>query len=597
MTTPFCSQVRLWHERLTATQEILRHLTGNTEEQFLSLGGRLQDFSLRSADISATAHQLVELVAGNDSNELVERLRVLFSDMQQYLSSVSQQGVSSCTTLEKILEQLDNVVQPLEGFRKMDKALRMLSISTKIESSRLGELGAGFITLAMDVEKLSQAVSEKSAGIMNQRQSLSLLINSNLTMVRTTEADQYTNAQRILKTVGDNLESLEHLNQACSATGNQVSDISEQVAADIGTVVSSMQFHDICRQQIEHVIEALEKLMQHTCTSQEVKEEACSTLIAEVGDVCELQSAQLRHAADQLNNATRTILESLQDIAAKQAQITCDLQHALMGNSSSTDNSLLHDMEQRMHEVTKILQRCDQADQELAGSMQSIAVTIAEIGGFVSDIEAVGSEIDLIALNAQIKAAHTGEQGAALGVLAEAIKRLSLEAVVQTEAVSKTLQTINTVTADMAEQPGQTETESPLQVGTMEQEARHVISSLTSINARLLQQLANLVRSSETLADDISATISTVHVHEDVHQKTVQAVHMLEEIFGEARTHVPASPEFRNNLVHMEERYTMESERMIHEMLAARHGVKLSLQKQQTASDSGSEYGDNVDLF
>jgi hypothetical protein len=47
----------------------------------------------------------------------------------------------------------------------------------------------------------------------------------------------------------------------------------------------------------------------------------------------------------------------------------------------------------------------------------------------------------------------------------------------------------------------------------------------------------------------------------------------------------------------MEQRYTMESERLIHEMLAARHGVKLSLKREQASAGSASEYGDNVDLF
>lgn len=598
MTTAFCSQVRIWHDRLTPAMEILRHLTGNTEDQFLELGGRLQDFAVRSASISSTAHELVELVAGSDSSCLTERLHGLFSDMEQYLGRVNRQGLASCGTLQQIMEQLDNVVQPLEGFRKMDKALRMLSISTKIESSRLGELGAGFTTLAMDVEKLSQAVNEKSSGIMEQRQALSQLINSNLEMVRTTEANQHTDAQRILKAVGDNLTTLETLNTTCSATGNQVELTSEQIAADIGTVVSSMQFHDISRQQVEHIIEALEKLQQHTCINTETEIETCPALIAETGDVCELQSAQLRHAADQLSNATRTILDSLQDIAAKQTKITFDLQQALMGNASSAaGNSLLESMEQDMREVTQILQRCDLADQELAAAMQKVTVTISEIGGFVSDIEAVGSEIDLIALNAQIKAAHTGEQGAALGVLAEAIKRLSLDAVVQTEAVSTTLQTIKEVTAGMSDQTSQDESLATQQVATMEQEARQVISSLSNINRTLLQQLSSLVASSESLSDEISNTISGVHVHDDVQQQTAQAVQALEQIFTEARAQVPASSEFRNNLQHMEQRYTMESERMIHEMLAARHGVKLSLQKQQNESGSDSEYGDNVDLF
>ncbi len=597
MSSTMHAQVQHWHNTLTPVMAILHHLTTNTEDQFLELGRQLQDFSQRSAGISATACSVVELVAGSDSIALNQRLRSLFTDMEAYLARVNQQGHDSCRTLEQIMAQLNEVVQPLEGFRKMDKALRMLSISTKIESARLGELGSGFITLAMDVEKLSQAVSEKSAGIMAQRLTLTHVITTNLEMVQTTETNQFANAQSILATVGDNLQTLENLNAACSESGQQAGMISEQVSADIATVVSSMQFHDITRQQIEHIIEALTKLQQQISSHTGIDEQAARTIAAETGDVCELQSAQLHHAAEQLANATQTILESLQDVASKQVQVTCGLQQALMGNAGSSDNSLLEAMETEMHEVTQILQSCDRADQELATAMQQVAVTISQIGSFVSDIEAVGTEIDLIALNAQIKAAHTGEQGAALGVLAEAIKRLSLDAVIQTEAVSATLKAINTITADMNNANLLNEDQLFGQVAVMEQEAGQIIASLAAINRALLQQLGNLAASSESLTDDINSTVSSMQVHQDVKRQAEEAAASLTEIYTEARALVPASNEFRNNLRHMEQRYTMESERMIHEMLAARHGVKLNLQKQQDTGGSGSEFGDNVDLF
>lgn len=598
MTIQLCAQIQRWHEQLAPAMDILRRLAGNTEDQFLQLGEKLQDFAIRSGSISATARDLVELVAGAESSKLTDQLRQLFTDMGEYLGQVNHQGTESCQTLEQIVVQLENVVRPLEGFQKMDKALRMLSISTKIESARLGELGAGFTTLAMDVEKLSHAVNEKSASIMSQRQSLSQLISNNLEMVRSTEAHQYADARQILTAVGNNLETLSSMNGTCSETGNQVGLISEQIATDIATVVSSMQFHDITRQQIEHVIEALEKLQLQVFSASETTDDACPALIAETGDVCELQTAQMRHAADQMAKATAAILDSLRDIGTKQARISQDLQQALMGNSSSADNSLLDTMEHEMRQVTKILQRCGLADRELAEAMHQVTGTMSEIGGFVTDIEAVGSEIDLIALNAQIKAAHTGTQGAALGVLAEAIKRLSLDAVTQTEAVSDTLQAINAITTGIAGQHTFTADEVKQHpVDDMEQEAQRIITALSVINRSLLQQLASLANSAESLADDINCITATVHVHEDIQQQTEQAVQTLEQIYNEARAQVPASNEFRDNLRHMEQRYTMESERIIHEMLAARHGVTLSLQKQQESSGSGSEFGDNVDLF
>ena len=170
MTSNLCDQLQRWRSQLSPVMEILQRLAGSTESQFLQLGEQLQDFVLRSSQVSSTAGELVQLLAGDESGQLTERLRKLFQEMDSYLHHVRSQGHDSCQTLEQIMTQLDQVVQPLEGFQKMDKSLRMLSISTKIESARLGELGSGFITLAMDVEKLSHTVSEnRSASCNNGR--------------------------------------------------------------------------------------------------------------------------------------------------------------------------------------------------------------------------------------------------------------------------------------------------------------------------------------------------------------------------------------------------------------------------------------------
>lgn len=596
MTAKLCEQLTTWSHNLTPAMKTIRNLAGDTEDHFLELGTRLQDFACRSSSISAASNELVGILAGSESASLSAGLGNLFFQMDDYLSRVNSEAQKSCGILEQILKQLDLVIGPLEGFRKMDKALRMLSISTKIESSRLGELGAGFITLAMDVEKLSQAVSEKSAGIMNQRIALAQLINENLEMVHTTEAGQYAEGRSALAWLPVSVHLLLSSASVSRCRLMVASAIAEEITADIGTVVSSMQFHDITRQQLEHVIEALEKLQQHHCKAEGETAEACNDMIVEYGDTCELQTAQARHAVEQLVKATVTIMDSLRDIASKQTQISLDLQQAILGNNENSDRSLFKTIESEVQRVSAILNRCDQADKDLVTAMTKISQTISDIGGFVKDIEAVGSEIDLIALNAQIKAAHTGTQGAALGVLAEAIKRLSLDAVSQTEAVSTTLQGINQITAQMTDNNFLLESAEQQTVQQMEHEARHILSALSEVNRSLMAKLSGLAGHAESLADDISSTTSSFIVHESVSQQAEQAVALLEQITREARSKVPASSEFQNNLRHMEQRYTMDSERMIHEMMAARHGVKMTINRQQS-SESGSELGDNVDLF
>jgi methyl-accepting chemotaxis protein len=240
----------------------------------------------------------------------------------------------------------------------------------------------------------------------------------------------------------------------------------------------------------------------------------------------------------------------------------------------------------------------------MAATMKKVAATICEIAGFVTDIENIGSEIDLIALNSQIKAAHTGTEGAALGVLAEAIKRLSVDAVTQTEAVSRTLLQINTVTDQLINESLEETEQLGAKVTVMEDELDGILGALESMNADLAALLSGLHDRVSGLTHDIDQATGGIDVHVRVRQLSDDVVASLDRIVETARQIEPASTEFKDNLRHMEERYTMQSERHIHEAIARKRGHTAtlavqgrSMQDKEPASADESEFGANVDLF
>lgn len=593
-----------WRKIIAPSITTLRNMAGTTEDEFLQIGSQLQGFYLRSSELTSMANRLVDAVSGEGVQSLVERLRQMIADMEAYLASARGQSDDSCQTLERILELLNQVSQPLEGFQKMYKTLRMLSISTKIESSRLGEQGTAFLTLAMDVEKLSHQVNEKSSNILNERQMLAGLISESLQVVRSTKSTQDTNVAGILASTGNSLEELVSVNERCTRFYGLVASVSAEVTGNISEVVSSMQSHDITRQQVEHIVEALERLEAdlQVVGDTELDVERQRGLIIEAGDVCELQSAQLRHASSALYGAVCSIVDNLRDVARQQAEMATETM-AVTGVTGSTGNSFVDAMSQGLSAVTAVLATCAKDDQEMSATMKKVAGTIGEIAGFVSDIEEIGSEIDLIALNSQIKAAHTGLEGAALGVLAEAIKRLSLDAVIQTESVSQTLSRVKDVTEHLFKDTDEDNDQLLSQVTAMENELTEILSTLGSMNTDLCTLLGGLNQRVRSLTDDVEQTTGGIDVHEQTTRMAEEVMTVLDRIVAHARELEPASTEFKENLRHMEERYTMDSERHIHEAIARkRSGLsgpsdKVATVAEEKADSGESEFGDNVDLF
>lgn len=592
-----------WLALITPAVNTLGKLAGTTEDEFLLIGSRMQDFYLRSSGITAMANRLAESVSGDQTRLLIERLRRMMSDMEAYLARARSRSAENFRALELILELLDQVSRPLEGFQKIYKVLRMLSTSTKIESSRLGESGSGFLTLALDVERLSHLVNEKSSGIMEQSRLLEGMIGGHLRAVRAGEAAQDREMSDVLAITSRSLDELISVNDSCGSFGSLISSVSGEVSGNIGSVVSSMQMHDMTRQQVEHIVEALDRLT----TRLQDHETAVSDhagyrkLIVEAGDVCELQSAQLRYASSELGGAVCVIVDNLRGVAGKLALMASETL-STTGVADSTGGSFMDAMSRGMATATSVLAKCAQSDRDMSATLAKVADTMQEVTGFVTDIEDIGSEIDLIALNAQVKAAHTGSEGAALGVLAEAIKRLSVDAVNQTDTVSRTLLQVKQSTARLfREATGEME-RLGASVAAMEEDLGGIMAALGGMNDELMGLLTGLNSSVGALTDDIEQATGGIDVHERVARMTDEAMAALDRIVVMARELEPTSPEFKENLRHMEERYTMQSERHIHEAIARKRGGGAGIEAEpvlwDTATASGdSEFGDNVDLF
>ena len=589
-----------WRKIVASAIETLQKMAGTTENEFLEIGAELQSFYQRSVDISGMAGQLVAVVSGDNIAPLTFRLHRMMEDMEKYLASARSRSSESCSTLEQVQVLLDKLSEPLKGFQKMNKSLRMLSISTKIESARLGELGSGFINLAMDVEKLSHQVNEKSAAILSHRQLLATLIAENLATVRSAVVEENAIVSATLKDTSANLSELEAVNERCTLFGNMVSTISGEVTESISEVVSSMQMHDMTRQQLEHIVEALERLSGELADlkASEADNDRQRRLVIEAGDVCELQEAQLRFASSELYAAVCSIVENLHEIARKQTRVAQETM-TITGAADSTSSSFVDVMSQGMTAVTGVLASCAEADQNMSATMKRVAQTIDEIAEFVTDIEAIGSEIELIALNAQIKAALTGPEGAALGVLAEAIKRLSDEAVRQTDDVATTLTDIHGVTENLLADSEHEENQLGTRITTMQDELETILRTLGEMNTEMLSVLSRLNEEVLSLTQDVGQATADVDVHERTKVMSDGVLADLQQIVAQSRQIEPASSEFKENLRHMEEHYTMASERHIHETLARKRSGQsaVAVQSVEESSSGNSEFGDNVDLF
>ncbi|UPU37604.1 methyl-accepting chemotaxis protein [Geomonas paludis] len=577
-----------WSGILAKAAVELAVIAGTTEDEFLAIGGRLQDFYQRGLGISGLASEMVGEVAGDQVIGAMDRLGEMLDHMGHYVDRAQNEIEGSAQTLREILGLLEKVSDPLSGFKKVNKVLRMLGISTKIESARLGQSAAGFDTLASDVGELSVQVNDKAAFIMKRKDDLAREIAQTLSGVLESGAQQHDRVIEVLARTRKSLQALTEINTRCSSSVALVSAVSDEVYRSIGDVVMSMQAHDIVRQQIEHVHEALDEVKQGL--------DAGSCGADATATICELQIAQLRHASDELDGAVRIIMESLREVARKQSGLSAQTS-GMSGIADQAGGSFFTGMERDISVVSNALLESSKVNQALCVAMGTVAETVGEIATFVGDIEKIGEEIKLIALNAQIKSAYTGDEGAALGVLAEAIQRLSIDAINHTGAVSGTLQGIIGVTDRLSQGVSVETTGLESEVHGMVQTLSDLVQTLRQVNDTLQHSLHQMDDSVTRLSTDIEQVVSGITVHRKVAKVLEESIRAISGVATEARRLAPAGT--AGNLDQLAQRYTMQSERRIHESLngPATGGRMPTLSAPPPPAADEDELGGNVELF
>lgn len=548
-------------------------LNASTEEDFLTIGVCLDKVARQAREVSGAASSSATLMSGPELATAMEQLKGVLGELNQYFGGVEGTLDGRAAVLGDILGLLKDIRQPLVGFKRVVKHLKVLGVSTKIESARLNSGNESFDSLAGDVEKLSLSIGEKSVFIMKGMEDLREVIQralSDLHILKTVEEGQ---TEAILDNMSTSLAFLSDKYRSSSATAGIISGKSDAIGTQIGEIVSSLQFHDITRQQIDHVKETLFEVVAKVCHLEAEQEggdqgspSPFSSIGSVIGDVCDLQVKQLSSARDDLVGAVHNIMTSLEKVAGYTREITDETAH-LLTTAGQTGVSFMDELARGISMVITSLEESSATVHKLSGAVQSVVHTIRDLAVFVSEIDGIGTEIELIALNARIKAARTGTEGAAMGILAEAIRNLSENARQQTDMVTRVLQRVSDLSLKLdSSQEGEKDPETHDGLTRAGEKMEGLVRGLRDFSDDLVSRVTSMEVLTRGLSRLIDETVRNVQVHYEVDHVLTDVAEGLRAFAGRLRQldsrngNGSRDDHFKDLL----NRYTMHQERAIH---------------------------------
>jgi methyl-accepting chemotaxis protein len=516
-----------------------------------------------------------------------------------WLNTTDEKSSEISALLKNVLSQVNELELPVAGLKKVVKTLHSLRVSTRIEAAK--GYASGSAVLAKALDELGILVQEKVFEISELTEALIPVINRSISMEEIAQSGsirvasgEVNKARRVLADFLDTFLETGHW------TG-RLKGSSDGVTRSFSEIVAALQFQDITRQRLEHVEKALNNLGRHLQKFSE-RQDFSNDAEAErlFGCICRLQHDQLELASREFVDAAENMTKNLNEMSNNVVAMASDTRSLLRVSDDANGNRYTVVLS-ALQSIAVHLEKTGSTHQSTALNLAEVNEGIQKVSLLVEEIEFVSEEMQLLALNAAISAAHARRQGAGLDVIAQNIQDVAEEACHYALSLAQQCSTI-TEHARSLQAVEQDNQSGGGDVRDLIEQAQKSMANLESSYADLVDMAEKVDLDARDLSREVAMIISTLNIGQLFREKLSPILKRFNELSYATDKRLSAAENASLEVLfnELELCYTMASERQIHHGFVGSQEQfveALAKKEDEWASSRHHDLGDNVDLF
>ena len=582
----------------------LEELSTATESDFINVGLELRSIQNRARKMSEKASDLAEHMGEKTIPEAISGLEAILARIHGFENLCNRY----MEKLESIFSLLQTATSALGEYAKTVQTLETLSTYIKMERAHLGQFGSGFKELADDIETLCREIQNNSRSILEGIAALSERVAQTMKAAHELKGARNHQAQAIINEASSNIAVLSDKHRISIESAHYCGLRSQQAYSSIESIVSSLQFHDITRQQLEHVNNALQKIVMdlndHSINGREDAHAESRELLQITSDICDLQIAHINNAKQTFSSAIKDILSNLLAVSRNMEEMSeKSLEMSEFGNEGK--QSFLAEIEKKLSSLSSTVSSYNAVGEKFAQTVHRIVEAAGDMKRFVTEIETIENKVKLIALNTSVQAAHLGERGAVLSVLASELRRILVESGNHNSTISHVLSSLSTSATSLSDEDICGSESSEGNSGDFS----HLLTGINNGREKVAHIFEEVRSETHTLSQDIQTIVSSIADLESASKVFDRTVHELAVIVSLSRSILPPQgAELNpNRFKELKTHYTMEREREIHKSLFRDGEEEIfppdtdfdskKTEEKLIADGDENEFGDNIELF
>ncbi|MBN2419577.1 MAG: methyl-accepting chemotaxis protein, partial [Deltaproteobacteria bacterium] len=483
------------------------------------------------------------------------------------------------------------------------KKLNIVALHISMESSRSRECEEMFNFFVQEIKQLAEKVHEISIKIRDDSERAKKNQVADFSSITDKKEILSSLADNAHSSVEDNVHHMEDLIKMALKTMRRAEIHSQKISSLISEVVVAIQFHDISRQQIDHIVETLEEIetsFNDKSGEQKSGEDLVASLV-KTYTVLSLQVEQLNQVTKEIQDAHKKIQRSFHEIAHE----VDSLVNGMIGFSENTDGLTYagNPFEQLISGLVQLDKIINQG-KEMAGminyNLKQSSETAENLSAHLTDMEDISMDLHIKAINALIMSKRLGVEGKTLSILAEDVTEVSLDSNEFVLDVVEILKAIGDLSADMS-CVSVNEDSSP-DVNTKDQEnLSGSIDMISEVYGDFIEKSKMSVEQSKNLRKKILHLESELDFLDKMETTLSSQQASLKKIMENITPFITKENILSDDYKTLQERYTMEVERGIHNKTLKKgpsHLQKHEGKNTKNINTPEEEYlGDNIDLF
>ena len=560
--------------RLSGVSDAIKELLKNADGQFLSLCNDSQSLYGNIEQLRAgITHAAGIIDMSNDQSAFnileqnADRTLSAFMDVNENIG-ISVDAISS------LKSEIEELLSQCEKFRDSSHYLKIVRTNISMESVRTDRSRELFATLAGEIQNLSDNINDISCNM-----------TSDLELARARQLSAEKEIRKGLdsiillhKQAGTEIKKATVRARELVETSNQwlneVLGHFKIISKYVSDIVISMQFHDIVRQRLEHVTEALDEIVGRISLPESNKKN-----LAYANLVTSLQIAQLENVHSDISGAYSNIKGAFSNIQGRLEMLNCG------ADSSDPDQSSRNDafkvLIEELYKFNNFVEHATSLSSQTGKTIELVHQTTVALASYIRDIRRISRELSLKALNAIVLTERLGQDGKTLAVLTEEVYGRAGISQALGQEVTEVLSEITKLSEQMTVKNSEKNLENDIEelksnIGTIDlayKEYEQASAKTTSEISRIDQEVDSVIRYSGFMENLLSVLEN---------QKEDLLVCEIEL----QRYSKYTDPELEEEMQKLRASYTMDSERQV-------HSQALGSDDSVTSSD---DFG-SIDLF